>query len=83
MLDDGSTVVFVSGRSGVASLWRVDVDGGGLRQLTNRGQRPGHLDAAFVPPPARAMREVSGALVYDDGSGRLWRVDAAAGVVLR
>ena len=86
LLDDGAQVVFVSGRSGVASLWRVDVDGGGLLQLTNRGQRPGHLDDRFVPPPARSMRQEGDDVVYDDGSGRVRRVNArvaAAPVVIR
>lgn len=76
---DGLAVVFVSGRSGVASLWRVDVDGGGLRQLTNAGLRPGHLDERFVPTPARTMSADDGAVTYDDGSGRVWRVDLARG----
>ena len=74
-------VVFVSGRSGVASLWRVDVDGADLVQLTNLGQRPGHLDERFVPPPARSMTQDGDDVVYDDGSGRVVRVPvrAAAG----
>ncbi len=80
---DASAVVFVSGRSGVASLWRVDLDGTHLRQLTNTGMKPGHLDAGFVPPPARAMQVVGNSVQYDDGAGRVWRIDLASGAVLR
>ncbi len=74
VLAGGAGVVFVSSRTGVASLWQVGLDGAGLVQLTNHGQRPGHLDDGFVPPPARTMRQDGEAVVYDDGSGRLWRI---------
>ncbi|MDP2340757.1 MAG: hypothetical protein Q8O67_07360 [Deltaproteobacteria bacterium] len=77
ILQDSDDVVFVSGRSGVASLWKVDVVTGALVQLTNVGLRPGKLDGSFVPPPARTMSQDGDDVVYDDGSGRVWRVAAA------
>lgn len=79
-------VVFVSARSGIASLWRVDINGGGLRQLTNRGLVVGKLDVedpVFVPPPARALERDGRSVVYDDGSGTRWRVDIDSGVAAR
>lgn len=36
-LPDGSGIVFVSNRSGQNDIWLVNRDGGGLRQLTTRG----------------------------------------------
>lgn len=67
-------VAFVSGRSGVASVWRVDVVTGALVQLTNRNQQPGHLDLDFVSPPVRSLRQDGDDLVYDDGNGQEVRV---------
>lgn len=77
LLDDGHTVVFVSGRTGVASLWRVDVDGTRLQQLTNVGVKVGQLDDAFVPPPARTLEADGDGVRYDDGYGTRWRVSGA------
>jgi len=77
-LADGR-VAFVSGRSTVASIWIVDPNSGALAQLTNRGLVAGKPWRGFAPPPARDFREMSGALAYDDGSGRRWRVHLANG----
>jgi hypothetical protein len=74
LLDDERSIVFVSGRTGVASLWRVSVDGSALAQLTNVGLRVGALGDTFVPPPARQMTQDGDAVVYDDGYGGTWRV---------
>lgn len=85
-VDGAGVVVFVSARSGIASLWRVDINGGGLRQLTNRGLVVGKLDVedpVFVPPPARALERDGRSVVYDDGSGTRWRVDIDSGVAAR
>ena len=72
-------VAFVSGRSGIASIWRVDVDSGALVQLTNTTQRIGHMDARFVPPPAHSMGQDGRQLVYDDGNGHTVHVSLIGG----
>lgn len=77
-LPDGR-IAFVSGRTSVASLFVVDPETGALRQLTNRGLVAGRAWQGFVPPPAREARFEAGALVYDDGSGEIWRVDLTTG----
>ncbi|MCB9687201.1 MAG: hypothetical protein H6735_19330 [Alphaproteobacteria bacterium] len=52
---DGTRVAFVSGRTGLASVWIVPFEGGEPRQLTNVGLRrvKGSTGApeGFVPPP--------------------------------
>jgi hypothetical protein len=63
---DGERVAFVSGRSGIASVWLTPFDGGEPIQLTNVGvtspalsdtpidgprHPPGQPPAGFVPPP--------------------------------
>ncbi len=52
---DGAELAFVSGASGLASLWSLPTAGGEPRQLTNVGLRPtpGAAPAGFVPPPDR------------------------------
>ncbi len=47
---DGRTVLFLSGRTGLLSLWKVAADGRALRQVTNAGVRA--TDPDFVPSPA-------------------------------
>lgn len=82
---DGEQVAFVSGRSGIASLWLVPFDGGEPIQLTNRGLTspavsPAHLDgpvhppgqppAGFVPPPHSGPPRFDGdRLVWDAPDG--------------
>lgn len=87
---DGQTVVFVSGRTGVASLFRTTVDGAEPVQLTNAGLEPGRDDdsapVGFVPPPmgADALVWVSAdAVRFDAGGGEYWRVDVRTGVATR
>ncbi len=48
---DASALIFASGRTGVASYFRVSLDGGEPVQLTNRGLKPGPdvLSQAYVP----------------------------------
>ena len=83
---DGKTVVFVSGRTGVASLWRTTVDGSEPVQLTNAHievgvERDGDPEG-FVPPPMRADRIewVSADVVrYDAGDGEYWEVNVRTG----
>jgi hypothetical protein len=78
VLDDGR-VLFVSGRTGVASLWVVAADPAATpRQLTNQGQRPGALTSSFVPPPAGPVRQ-QGQLVVYDIDGVLWQVNVTSG----
>jgi hypothetical protein len=69
ILPDGR-VVFISGRSGVASLWIVEASPGAApRQLTNVGERPGALSSSFVPPPEGPVVVDGGALVFTDQAG--------------
>ena len=77
---DDRAVIFVSGRGGLASLWRAPIEGGPARQLTNVGLRAqgGRLPKGFVPPPpdVAAMHwEGAHTLVYT-AAGRAVRVDA-------
>ncbi len=81
---DGRALVFVSGRTGIASLWgqRLDAPDSPAVQLTNQGlehqQRlPGQAPVGFVPPPD------GGAYAWTD-EGVAWstragdhRIDAA------
>ncbi len=83
---DGKTLVFVSGRSGIASLWRTSVDGEAPVQLTNAHIEPGvERDGdpeGFIPPPMRADRLewVSADVIrYDAGDGELWEVNVRTG----
>lgn len=74
---DGRAVIFVSGASGCASLYRVELSGGGVRQLTNVGlARPG---PATIPPPpdAASVRWEGETLVYET-QGQVVRVAAGA-----
>jgi hypothetical protein len=55
---DGAWVVWVSGASGVASLWAAPFEGGDAAQLTNTGvdrasAAPGSPPPGFVPVPHR------------------------------
>jgi len=69
VLPDGR-VVFVSGRSGVASLWIVaPTPGAAPRQLTNIGERPGALSSSFVPPPEGPIVVDGGVLSFLDQAG--------------
>jgi TolB protein len=95
---DGATVVFVSGRTGVASLFRTTLAGVAPVQLTNLGlelqsapvnEEESAEDLApvgFVPPPvaADALSWVSADVVrYDAGGGEFWWVDLRTGVATR
>lgn len=95
---DGQTVVFVSGRTGVAALYRTTLGGGAAVQLTNVGLETAAAEvseeasaeevapAGFVPPPvtADALTWVSAEVVrYDAGGGEWWRVDVRSGAATR
>jgi len=89
---DGTTVVFVSGRSGIASLWRTTVSGEAPVQLTNAGIEPGleregeAEPEGFVPPPVTADAVVwmnADEVRYDAGGGELWKVNVRTGAATR
>lgn len=53
---DGARVALISGTTGIASWWVIDLGTGEARQLTNVGveqapRQPGHPPAGFVPVP--------------------------------
>ncbi|HUQ04320.1 MAG TPA: hypothetical protein VM261_17595 [Kofleriaceae bacterium] len=73
-------VLFVSARTGVASLWLAR-DGARPRQLTNVGLRT--VDASFVPVPGRELAWLDGrTAVFTatyDGVSTLWALDVERG----
>lgn len=87
---DGNTVVFVSGRTGVASFYRTTLEGAPPVQLTNvgialgvprKGPPPG-----FVPPPVvgdRVQWLSDDVIRYDAGGGELWTLDIRTGAGAR
>jgi len=71
---DGRHIVFVSGRSGIASFWVVPAAGGEAVQLTNFGDA---IDASFVPVPAGTpiWDRTSGLILFEihyGGRGEVW-----------
>jgi TolB protein len=83
---DGKTVVFVSGRTSVASFYVTTVDGGETRQLTNVGLENvmlfGGAPANFVPPPVSShhMEWVNDdVLRYNAGGGEFWKLNVRTG----
>ena len=82
LLEDGR-LLFVSTRTGVASIFVVELDGTQLRQLTNVGLKPGRLGDRFVPPPIAGdgMRQ-QGALVLYDAGDATWSIDVDSGAAV-
>ncbi len=83
---DGKTVVFVSGRTSVASFFVTTVDGAAPRQLTNVGLEShmlfGGAPEGFVPPPVSShhMEWVSDdVLRYNAGGGEFWKINVRTG----
>jgi hypothetical protein len=79
-------VVFVSGRTSVASFFRTTVDGAEPVQLTNKGLSAWLLSQGepsdFVPPPVSnyAMEWVDeNTLRYNAGGGEFWKLDVRTG----
>jgi TolB protein len=79
----GDRVAFVSGRTGIASLWTVDVRTGATVQLTNRGLSIGKPLTDLVPPPVKVESVDDKSLIYDAGDGERWRVDLDTGAAAR
>jgi hypothetical protein len=77
-LTDGR-IAFVSGRSGIASLWIADPRANSVLQLTNRGLEPGRPLDGFVPPPLEVISVSAAHLIYDAGGGERWKVQLASG----
>jgi hypothetical protein len=77
-LPDGR-LAFVSGRSGIASLWIADPSTNMARQLTNRGLTPGKPLTGFVPPPLEVLGVSATEIRYDAGDAEGWSVDLATG----
>lgn len=66
---DGALAAFVSGRTGLASVYVVPTDGSRAPvQLTNVGLDRTHREG-FVPPPAAAPVFREGRLHWTDGEG--------------
>jgi hypothetical protein len=83
---DGRTVVFVSGRTTVASFYVTTVEGGEPKQLTNVGMDStllfGGPPKGFVPPPVSShhMEWVSDdVLRYNAGGGEFWKLNVRTG----
>lgn len=75
---DGARVAFFSGRTGWASLWVLDLEGGEPRQLTNVGieDQPrivGQAPVGFVPP-AQEHLAWTGEGIRWMADGRAWSV---------
>jgi WD40 repeat protein len=70
---DGHALIFVSSRTGIASLWRIDLPDGKPRQITNIGIEVGSgLPDHFVPPPFMARLIWAGNWIAFDASDSLW-----------
>jgi hypothetical protein len=85
---DGEALVFLSSRTGVASFFRIDVNGERSTQLTNQTvrQAPEGFGPDFVPPAnsRRGMRWVEGPILeFDAGGGELWHLDVSSGAARR
>jgi hypothetical protein len=83
---DGKTVIFVSGRTTVASFYVTTVDGAPPRQLTNVGLENwmlfGGAPENFVPPPVSShhMEWVNDdVLRYNAGGGEFWKINVRTG----
>ncbi|EPX60809.1 hypothetical protein D187_001458 [Cystobacter fuscus DSM 2262] len=83
---DGKTVVFVSGRTSVASFFVTTVEGAQPKQLTNVGLENwslfGGAPASFVPPPVSSHHmewENEDVLRYNAGGGEFWKLNVRTG----
>lgn len=83
---DGKTVVFVSGRTSVASFFVTTVDGAAPKQLTNVGLEShllfGGAPKEFVPPPVSSHHMEwlnDDVLRYNAGGGEFWKLNVRTG----
>nr|WP_240672544.1 hypothetical protein [Corallococcus coralloides] len=83
---DGRTVVFVSGRTSVASFYVTNVEGAPARQLTNVGLENwmlfGGPPKEFVPPPVSTHHMEwlnEDVLRYNAGGGAFWKLNVRTG----
>ena len=74
LVTEGSNVLFVSGRSGVASLWLLDVDRAEPIALTNRGRKIRDGAGPFTPLPVGAIQVDGSYATYTAGDGTVWAV---------
>ncbi len=73
---DGTHILFVSGRTGVASLWIVQADGNSMKQVTNRGIMggKGKSPKEFIPVPVfdKATLWPEQGKIYFHSGDELW-----------
>ncbi len=78
---DGGQLAFVSGRTGIASLYRMPwpPGAGAAVQWTNVGLEdvprvPGQPPPGFIPPPAAGVRWADDGRLHFEAEGRTWAV---------
>lgn len=75
---DGTHILFVSGRMGIASLWIMQADGNNLRQVTNHGIIGGRGNAptGFIPVPVfdKAILWPEQGKIYFHSGDELWKL---------
>lgn len=80
---DGKELLFVSGRTSLASLWAINVDGTNLRQVTNKGLigGKGKLPKGFIPVPAlsRGIKWSKQGTIYLHSGDGIWVVQRSDG----
>lgn len=76
---DGRSVLLVSARTGVPAFWRLPLDGGPARQLTNVGAADPLRLTPFPEGPARPVH--AGTLVLFESQGRVHALGLDDGVV--
>jgi len=81
--EKGDAIVYTSGATGIASLWKVKLSGP-KTQITNAGMTPGGgRPKGFIPPPTGRYPVLwhSGWLVYDSGEALLAIRDNGGGLL--
>jgi len=76
---DGEYIIFVSARGGgIVSLWKMNEQGGDVKQITNIGLKGGmgREPTSFIPVPlsTRVFLWVNGKIIYDSGDG-IWAIN--------
>ncbi|MCB9644118.1 MAG: hypothetical protein H6728_13665 [Myxococcales bacterium] len=71
----GDEVIYISTRTGLASLWKVSISQAQPQQLTNRGLTLGQgLPPSYVPPPHLGRQSWEGRWLVYDSSDSFWAV---------